>query len=119
MKKAYLYLLIIIVIFLLVLITLKFFTNDNICTKEAKICLDGTSVGRNSELNCEFNSCPELQFCDADNLCDEGIECYKFEDNEKPYCYLGDPCEKCPPSTGGCAIGESYPSQVKCNMYTT
>lgn len=28
------------------------------CTQEAKICPDGSSVGRNSSLNCEFDPCP-------------------------------------------------------------
>jgi putative hemolysin len=28
------------------------------CTEEAKICPDGTAVGRNSENNCEFDPCP-------------------------------------------------------------
>lgn len=30
------------------------------CTREAKICPDGSSVGRNGP-NCEFTSCPEVQ----------------------------------------------------------
>jgi hypothetical protein len=30
------------------------------CTKDGKICPDGQTVGRNPELNCEFNPCPEL-----------------------------------------------------------
>ena len=29
------------------------------CTEEAKVCPDGTTVGRNPELDCEFNPCPE------------------------------------------------------------
>ena len=29
------------------------------CTEEAKLCPDGSYVARNSELNCEFNPCPE------------------------------------------------------------
>jgi len=28
------------------------------CSKDAKICPDGTTVGRNLENNCEFNPCP-------------------------------------------------------------
>lgn len=30
-----------------------------VCTQEAKICPDGSAVGRNSGHNCEFDSCPE------------------------------------------------------------
>ncbi len=29
------------------------------CTKELKICNDGSNVGRNPELNCEFDACPQ------------------------------------------------------------
>ncbi len=29
------------------------------CTMEAKICLDGSAVSRNSDNNCEFNQCPK------------------------------------------------------------
>ena len=28
------------------------------CTAEAKVCPDGSNVGRNPELGCEFNPCP-------------------------------------------------------------
>ena len=30
------------------------------CTKEAKVCSDGTSVGRNPVNNCEFYPCPQI-----------------------------------------------------------
>ncbi len=30
------------------------------CTADAKVCPDGSSVGRNASRNCEFNDCPEL-----------------------------------------------------------
>jgi hypothetical protein len=29
-----------------------------VCTEEAKVCPDGSIVGRNPNLNCEFNPCP-------------------------------------------------------------
>ena len=29
------------------------------CNKEAKVCPDGSSVGRNPKNNCEFDSCPK------------------------------------------------------------
>jgi hypothetical protein len=32
--------------------------NDKFCSKDAKICPDGTTVGRNLENNCEFAHCP-------------------------------------------------------------
>ena len=39
------------------------------CTKEAKICPDGTGVARNPDLNCEFDPCPESTepICRTDN----------------------------------------------------
>ncbi len=37
------------------------------CTEEAKLCPDGTAVGRNSENNCEFDPCPvEVHICTAE-----------------------------------------------------
>ena len=30
-----------------------------VCTKEARSCPDGSSVGRNSKNNCEFDPCPK------------------------------------------------------------
>lgn len=34
-------------------------TTPKACTKELKICPDGSGVGRNGENNCEFDPCPE------------------------------------------------------------
>jgi len=31
------------------------------CTEEAKVCPDGSTVGRNPALNCEFDPCPEAE----------------------------------------------------------
>jgi putative hemolysin len=36
------------------------------CTEEAKICPDGTAVGRNGENNCEFDPCPGIVGNDSD-----------------------------------------------------
>lgn len=51
------------------------------------------------------------QYCDANTPCESG-ECYKFEDEETPICFEGDPCSRCP--SGKCNIAESYPMQVFC-----
>lgn len=32
---------------------------DVACTMEAKVCPDGSYVGRNPAKNCEFNPCPK------------------------------------------------------------
>jgi len=42
------------------------------CTEEAKLCPDGTAVGRNSENNCEFDPCPTTQIANpASKFCIE------------------------------------------------
>lgn len=49
------------------------------CTKEAKICADGSSVGRNPKFNCKFDDCPKkaskptAKMCTADvKQCPDG-----------------------------------------------
>lgn len=32
---------------------------NNVCTMDAKLCLDGSSVGRDANNNCKFPACPE------------------------------------------------------------
>jgi hypothetical protein len=84
------------------------------CSAEAMVCPGGSSVGRNPDNNCEFDPCPSSPiYCDASVKCPSGMECYKFEGNDKPYCYSGDPCGSCP-SPEKCAVLESYPPQIKC-----
>jgi len=85
------------------------------CTAEAKMCPDGSYVGRVGP-DCEFAPCPTPKSCDALTPCDEGYECYGFEDSEGPVCYMGDPCAKCP-GESNCIIAESYPPQVFCELY--
>ncbi len=48
------------------------------CTMEAKICPDGSAVGRNASNNCEFDTCPEIEnktYCSSESrnvqACDE------------------------------------------------
>ena len=53
------------------------------CTADAKFCIDGTYVGRDSNNNCKFYDCPQIIQCDAGNLCDIG-ECYKFLNEKLP-----------------------------------
>jgi|GEM_PF-1516104 len=81
------------------------------CTLEAKMCPDGSYVGRVAP-DCKFAPCPIPKSCDALNPCGEGYGCYSFEDSGGPICYMGDPCLKC--SSGTCNIAESYPMQVFC-----
>ena len=39
------------------------------CTKDAKICPDGTSVGRNQWKGCAFDPCPKVYTCEQDSDC--------------------------------------------------
>lgn len=57
--------------------------NTKVCTFEAKICPDGSSVGRSGP-NCEFTPCPTVilkKMCGgfAGTLCPEGYVCDKKE----------------------------------------
>lgn len=49
--------------------------------------------------------------CDTLNPCAQG-DCYKFQDEDTPICWEGDPCKKC--ESGKCNVAESYPMQVFC-----
>ena len=49
-----------------------------VCTADAKICPDGSSIVRNPNLNCEFDPCPEIEdknYCNPESrnvqACDE------------------------------------------------
>jgi hypothetical protein len=54
----------------------------------------------------------KVQLCDINIACETGLECLKFEDEPKPICWQGDPCQKC--DSKKCEILESFPGQVKC-----
>ncbi|MFH1448028.1 MAG: hypothetical protein ABIG39_04135 [Candidatus Micrarchaeota archaeon] len=82
------------------------------CTMEAKVCPDGSAVGRNVSNNCEFDPCPSFRYCDAATQCARGT-CYKFQDLDRSICWQGaDPCERC--ESKKCSILESYPAQIMC-----
>lgn len=84
------------------------------CTADAKLCPDGSYVGRDSENGCAFRECSEIEYCDITDKCENDGEsgCYLFPGEDKAYCYSGDPCSKC--DSGKCSIAESYPMQVFC-----
>jgi hypothetical protein len=44
------------------------------CTKDAKVCPDGTEVGRSGP-RCEFAPCPEAKPCTTDADCQDGQAC--------------------------------------------
>jgi len=97
------------------------------CTEEAKICPDGTVVGRNPALNCEFDPCPQQKECaeegeefsDEMNCCGDLVKavitCEKCKEEGEPLAFDGIPCcegleavdgfcrkpgEELPPSSG-------------------
>ena len=86
---------------------------DNVfCTADAKLCSDGSYVGKDSNNNCEYISCPEIVSCDASITCPKNYDCYKYEDQDSAICYQGNPCFQCDSHT--CNIAESYPMQIFC-----
>jgi hypothetical protein len=89
MKNKTLFLIIlgiVVILALAVFICLDYFSSyPKTCTKEAKVCPDGTNVGRNFSNNCEFNECPELEYyiacgCGCCSMENPRIEClYKSQ----------------------------------------
>ncbi|MDP4039424.1 MAG: hypothetical protein Q8P57_02490 [Candidatus Pacearchaeota archaeon] len=70
---------------------------DRVCTADAMICSDGSSVGRNPDNNCEFYECPsvgeegEKIFCDEESrnaeICEQSyIPVCAWFDPEKIQC---------------------------------
>ena len=84
------------------------------CTAEAKICPDGSAVGR-SGINCEFEKCPDLINCGPDNSpCPENYQCYIIKDNY--YCLTGDTSTICSTVCNNptCQFIETDPMQIEC-----
>lgn len=97
---------------LLILIFYKPEPAPTLCTMEAKICDDGTTVGRVPP-TCKFADCPRPYGCDAKTPCQEGQgQCVLFSWERTGVCYKGDPCQRCP--TGRCQVLDSDPIQVRC-----
>ncbi len=84
---------------------------DGVSTYLAENCVDG----RWATVMYIRNPCEPLPglepACDALNPCAVG-DCYKFQDEVAPICWVDDPCKKC--KSGECNIAESYPMQVFC-----
>jgi len=57
-----------------------YFTNGS-CTAEAKVCPDGSTVGRNPLLGCEFDPCPDFKECSEleEAECELRDDCVSFE----------------------------------------
>ena len=78
-------------IFIIALLIILFLPTNppQACTEEAKLCLDGTAVGR-TEPNCEFAPCPDVEenriYCtEEQKQADVCIEIYQ------PVCGYSDP----------------------------
>ena len=84
------------------------------CPLILKICEDGSHPGRGI-IKC-FKDCPEKKYCDALAACPEDYRCFKFPDDEQPYCYKGNDehvCfNKC--QSFECEIIETDPLEVIC-----
>ena len=94
------------------------------CSKDAKICPDGSIVGRIG-IVCRFEACPSIQSCGSElaNPCPKGYWCYQFPDSERskllgresPICFRPN-IALCPSAcgSGDCDVLESSPMQIKC-----
>ena len=86
MKYVYLSL-----ILLLTILTVSGCSKTNtelMCTQEAKICSDGSAVGRNGSNNCEFNACPADKIYIGENL--EKCKVIKFACTENRQAFFDD-----------------------------
>jgi len=61
MRIIYILIIAIVIVFTIVGAGLFLIRNQGeiVCTEEAKGCIDGSTVGRNPDLDCEFDACPE------------------------------------------------------------
>ncbi len=78
------------------------FANDDnpvACTQEAKICPDGSAVGRTGP-NCEFAPCPSKAPCEGD-ACGEGI--LPFDSGVEGVVMLGPTCPVMRENDAACA----------------
>ena len=83
------------------------------CGSDAKLCPDGSIAYRNPLNSCNFKECPVLEHCDSEKICGKGY-CYKFENDDKAYCFQGNPCNKC--DMGRCDLTRSNPIEVVCDQ---
>jgi len=91
-------------------------TTEQACTLEAKICPDGSTVGRNPEnKNCEFDPCPgDLTEAEKDND-SEKVKCGGWDTFGEVLCDCDGEYDKpaCPPKTE--CDGEFYYCYGKCS----
>lgn len=100
---------IILLLFLFPILMISSCQNNAIsgCTMEAKVCPDGSTVGRLGP-DCEFEQCPTLIERGPGKWgCPKDYACYT-----PGYCYTGDICSRC--ESGKCGIGESLPLAIIC-----
>jgi hypothetical protein len=114
MKKSVIITLVIMFVFILLII---FLPNHliGLCPAIAKICSDGTAVGREG-LFCKFEECPKIQVCQKNSDCNENYKCVKFPTQEKPICNLWKGFTYCYAQCGShnCGTVGSDPIEVVC-----
>ena len=64
------------------------------CTLEAKICPDGSAVGRNPNKNCEFDPCPSYVF-DKSKFCPDIGDCQDLGFESRQCRVIGDCVASC------------------------
>lgn len=110
-NHAYLFVLVAAAIAAIAIIFAPVSFDPTVCTKEAKICPDGSGVSRVSP-TCQFETCEPLVRCDGLNACSKGT-CTVFPGGNQAYCFKGtDPCSLCEGSI--CEIQESFPQRIIC-----
>ena len=73
------------------------------CTEDAKICPDGSAVGRDPALNCKFAPCPGDGDCEP-YVCEDGSTHPRCTEDGHPIAYFAHPCHLDPAE--------------RCNTYT-
>ena len=92
-------------LFLLIIFLASCTSKQTACTKEAKMCPDGTSVGRNPDKNCEFDSCPLV----PDINMGEKIKCGGWDTYGEVVCNCnGEVTKSVCPSNAVCDSGQYY-----------
>ena len=105
-----------IILLLVLFFGYRFVVSQMSCTLDAKICEDGSSVGRNKF--CNMKPCPKIITCDSNSDCPEYYICLEQEDRDKPACHYTQgfmtPCKyEC--GLLNCTLTETDPVRAICS----
>jgi len=108
MKSKHIILMSVVLVFIILLIIILN-NKPTACTEEAKICPDGTAVGRTGP-DCEFEDCPSSKICELDKDCvvfgkDGECNCGCYNENALPQ-DSGGACFCAAPTSCKCVDGQ-------------